>query len=134
MRSTWSPGLGSTLRVQRIVSPAPTVPMSIMSPRLKRPTTSSARSGAGDGLADGFGAAEGFGAADGFGPAVIPIQVNHGLGVDVFLTRTCLPEDLEGHVRRLLEGNVVSPSQPSALESPSTWSIDCATTSTVDSK
>jgi hypothetical protein len=92
MRSTWSPGLGSTLRVQRIVSPAPTVPMSIMSPRLKRPTTSSARSGAGDGPADGFGAAD------------IPIEVNHGLGVNVFLTRTCLPEDLEGHVRRLLEG------------------------------
>ena len=92
MRSTSSPGLGSTLRVQRIVSPAPTVPMSIMSPRLKRPTTSSARSGAGDGLADGFG------------PAVIPIQVNHGLGVDVFLTKPCLPEDLEDHVRRLLEG------------------------------
>jgi hypothetical protein len=69
-----------------------------MSPRLKRPTTSSARSGAGDGLAEGFGA------ADGFGPAVIPIQVNHGLGVDVFLTRPCLPEDLEGHLPRLLEG------------------------------
>jgi hypothetical protein len=27
-----------------------------------------------------------------------------GLGVDVFLTKPCLPEDLEGHVRRLLEG------------------------------
>jgi two-component system, cell cycle response regulator DivK len=25
-------------------------------------------------------------------------------GVDVFLTKPCLPEDLEGHVRRLLEG------------------------------
>jgi hypothetical protein len=84
--------LGSTLRVQRIVSPAPTVPMSIMSPRLKRPTMSSARSGPGDGSADGFGAAD------------IPIKVNHGLGVDVFLTKPCLPEDLQGHVRRLLEG------------------------------
>ena len=92
MRSTWSPALGSTLRVQRIVSPAPTVPMSIMSPRLNRPTTSSARSGAGDGLADGFGAAD------------IPIEVNHGLGVDVFLIKPCLPEDLEGHLPRLLEG------------------------------
>jgi hypothetical protein len=92
MRSTWSPGLGSTLRVQRIVSAWPTIPMSIISPRLKRPTTSSTRSGPGDGSADGFGAAD------------IPIEVNHGLGVDVFLTKTCLPEDLEGHVRRLLEG------------------------------
>ena len=92
MRSTWSPGLGSTLRVQRIVSPAPTVPMSIMSPRLKRSTTSFACSGPGDGSADGFGAAD------------IPIEVNHGLGVDVFLIKPCLPEDLEGHVRRLLEG------------------------------
>jgi DNA-binding response OmpR family regulator len=25
-------------------------------------------------------------------------------GVDIFLTKPCLPEDLEGHVRRLLEG------------------------------
>ena len=81
MRSTWSPGLGSTLRVQRIASAWPTIPMSIMSPRLKRPTTSSARSGAGDGPADGFGAAEGFGAVD------IPIEVNHVLRVDVFLTK-----------------------------------------------
>ena len=92
MRSTWSPGLDSTLRVQRIVSAWPTIPMSIMNPRLKRPTTSPARSGAGDGSADGFGAAD------------IPIEVNHGLGVDVFLTKPCLPEDLEGHVRRRLEG------------------------------
>jgi len=25
------------------------------------------------------------------------------MGIDVFLTKPCLPEDLEGHVRRLLE-------------------------------
>ena len=68
MRSTWSPGLGSTLRVQRIVSAWPTIPMSIISPRLKRPTTSSARSGLGDGSADGFGAAD------------MPIEVNTGTG------------------------------------------------------
>ena len=32
--------------------------------------------------------------------------VDEGLfktGIDVFLTKPCLPEDLEGHVRRLLE-------------------------------
>jgi two-component system, cell cycle response regulator DivK len=27
-------------------------------------------------------------------------------GVDVFLTKPCLPEDLEGHVRRLMEENL----------------------------
>ena len=26
------------------------------------------------------------------------------MGIDVFLTKPCLPEDLEGHVRRLLDG------------------------------
>jgi len=25
------------------------------------------------------------------------------MGIDVFLTKPCLPDDLEGHVRRLLE-------------------------------
>jgi DNA-binding response OmpR family regulator len=30
-------------------------------------------------------------------------KLTQGLGVDVFLTKPCLPEDLEGHVRRLLE-------------------------------